>query len=117
MGADGSDPRRLIDNGTESYDPRWSPDGAHILFTTTVAGSMNIWIANADGTDVRQLTDHPGAEEYPTYSSDGTLIAFQSDRLGSPTLWLMNADGSDASLLVGTGPVGYASFSPVAYSD
>ena len=45
MGADGSDPVRLIDNGADSYDPRWSPDGASILYTTAVAGSMDIWIA------------------------------------------------------------------------
>ncbi len=114
MGADGSDPVRLIDNGADSYDPRWSPDGEHILFTTAAAGSMDIWIANADGSEARQLTDHPGAEEYPTFSRDGSLIAFQSDRYGGPTLWIMNADGSDVSVLAGIGPVGYPSFSPVA---
>ena len=117
MGADGSDPVRLIDNGVDSYDPRWSPDGERILFTTAAAGSMDIWIANADGTEARQLTDHPGAEEYPTFSRDGSLIAFQSDRYGGPTLWIMDADGSDVSVLSGKGPIGYPTFSPVAAPD
>ncbi|MFN8623272.1 MAG: septum formation family protein [Chloroflexota bacterium] len=114
MGRDGSDPHRLVDVGAAAYDPRWMPDGSAILFTTDAAGSMDIWTAGADGSDPHPLTDHPGAEEYPTISADGSRIAFQSDRLGTPTIWVINADGSDASLLIGQGPVGYPSFSPLA---
>jgi dipeptidyl aminopeptidase/acylaminoacyl peptidase len=117
MGADGSDPRRVVDTGGPTYDPRWTPDGAGILFTTEAGGSMDIWTAALDGSGARQLTTHPGAEEYPTFSRDGRFIAFMSDRMGVPTTWIMNADGSDASLLASISPAGYPAFAPVALEE
>lgn len=117
MGADGSDPHRVIDIGAPAYDPRWGPDGTSILFTTEAGGSMDIWTAGADGSGARQLTTHPGAEEYPTFSRDGRFIAFMSDRMGVPTTWIMNADGSDASLVSTLSPAGYPAFAPVSLED
>ena len=36
--------------------PRFSPDGSKISFTSDTGGGDNIWIMNADGTEARQLT-------------------------------------------------------------
>src|SRR5690554_4237166 len=36
--------------------PRFSPDGSKILFTSDAGGGDNIWIMNRDGSDARQLT-------------------------------------------------------------
>jgi TolB protein len=113
MNADGSDARRLTDEAGDDFDPRWSPDGATLLFTSDRAGDYDIWIMEADGSRERQLTDHPAADEYPTWSPDGRLIAFHSSRHGGTTLWLMHADGTDASLLSPYAPVGYPTFAPV----
>ncbi len=36
--------------------PRFSPDGKRILFTSDVAGGDNIWSMNRDGSDAKQIT-------------------------------------------------------------
>ena len=36
--------------------PRFSPDGKKILFTSDAGGGDNIWVMNADGTEPKQVT-------------------------------------------------------------
>ena len=36
--------------------PRFSPDGKKILFTSDAGGGDNCWMMNADGTDAKQIT-------------------------------------------------------------
>src|SRR5690625_3755111 len=42
-----------------SYDvqPRFSPDGSKISFTSDAGGGDNIWVMNRDGSDARQVTN------------------------------------------------------------
>ena len=39
-----------------SWQPRFSPDGSEIAFTSDAGGGDNIWIMNSDGSDAKQLT-------------------------------------------------------------
>jgi len=56
--------------------PRFSPDGSRLAFTSDRAGGDNIWIMNTDGTDRRQLTDESfRLLNNPTWSPDGRYIA------------------------------------------
>ena len=48
--SDGSD-------GSTSYNPIWSPDGAAILFYRDVDGHQALWIAARDGSQRRELAD------------------------------------------------------------
>jgi len=63
MGADGSNPKRLTDKGTDK--PSWSPDGAKIAFVGWTDIEFNprnngtIWIMNSDGSNKHQLTYGP----------------------------------------------------------
>lgn len=55
--------------------PRYSPDGKHIVFVSDRSGADNLWIANADGSGARALT----VEEHtmftsPTWSPDGQYV-------------------------------------------
>ncbi len=36
--------------------PRWSPDGASVLFTSDRGGGDNLWVIGADGADARAVT-------------------------------------------------------------
>ncbi|MDA1194224.1 MAG: amidohydrolase family protein [Planctomycetota bacterium] len=47
---------RLTSGLAYDIQPRYSPDGAHILFTSDRAGGDNVWVMNADGTKPRALT-------------------------------------------------------------
>ncbi len=61
----------------QAYDmqPRWSPDGRHIVFVSDRDGAENLWIADADGTNPRALTTTE-RESYmsPVWTPDGEYI-------------------------------------------
>lgn len=89
-----------IDSGLSwSMQPRFSPDGSSIAYTSDAGGGDNIWIMRADGSDKRQLTD----EDFrllnnPTWSPDGNYIAarkhFTTSRsLGTGEIWLYHIKG------------------------
>jgi dipeptidyl aminopeptidase/acylaminoacyl peptidase len=101
---DGSGLRQLthVDSNHAAINPRWSPDGARIIYTLVRINAPDdharIWIARADGSQAHQLShDRPGYRNYSgTFTPDGRSIVF--DRClpndGVCAIWRMAADGS-----------------------
>lgn len=98
---------RAIDSGLAwSMQPRFSPDGTQIAYTSDAGGGDNIWIMNADGSGKRQLTH----EDFrllnnPWWSPDGQYIAarkhFTTRRsLGTGEIWLWHVHGGDGIAVV-----------------
>jgi len=58
--------------------PRWSPDGAVIVFSGQSAPgeSTHLWLVRPDGTGLEQITDQLGSQDQPRWSPDGTKIAY-----------------------------------------
>ena len=79
--------------------PRFSPDGKRIAFTSDRAGGDNIWTMAADGSDMQQVTDESfRLLNNPTWSPDGEFIAakkhFTTSRsLGTGEIWLYHTSG------------------------
>ena len=79
--------------------PRFSPDGSMIAFTSDRSGGDNIWVQDLDTGDARQMT----FEDFrllnnPSWSPDGQYIAarkhFTTSRsLGTGEIWLYHIDG------------------------
>jgi len=79
--------------------PRFSPDGTKILFTSDAGGGDNIWVMNSDGTNAKQITK----EEFRllnngAWSADGNYIFarkhFTSERsLGAGEIWMYHITG------------------------
>ncbi|MBI3279444.1 MAG: PD40 domain-containing protein [Acidobacteria bacterium] len=79
--------------------PRYSPDGRRIAFTSDRGGGDNIWVMNRDGSSPKQVSK----EEFrllnsPAWSPDGQFIAarkhFTSRRsLGAGEIWLYHVSG------------------------
>lgn len=79
--------------------PRFSPNGLRISFTSDAGGGDNIWVMNADGSDAKQITE----EDFrllnnAVWTPDGnSLIArkhFTSSRsLGAGEMWQYHITG------------------------
>jgi imidazolonepropionase-like amidohydrolase/Tol biopolymer transport system component len=86
--------------------PRFSPDGSRIAFTSDRGGGDNIWIMNVDGTDKRQVTRESfRLLNNPTWAPDGRYLAarkhFTTERsLGTGEIWLYHVAGGDGVPLV-----------------
>ena len=86
--------------------PRFSPDGSKIAFTSDRAGGDNIWVMNVDGSERRQVTKESfRLLNNPTWSADGQFIAarkhFTTQRsLGVGEIWLYHISGGGGVQLV-----------------
>ena len=77
---DGSSPPRQLTSGVRrDADPRWSPDGARLAFTSNRAGdTMQLYVLPVGGGEPRRLTDLKEDVTQAAWSPDGTTIAFVS---------------------------------------
>ena len=79
--------------------PRFSPDGRSIAFTSDQGGGDNIWVMNIDGSEQTAVTNETfRLLNSPTWSPDGDFIAarkhFTGTRsLGAGEVWLYHKAG------------------------
>lgn len=105
MPIEGGEARCLRSGLAWEVQPRFSPDGSRILFTSDAGGGDNIWLMNRDGSGARQITEEsfrllnnpvwvPG-EDY--------IIArkhFTSTRsLGAGEMWMYHISGGEGMQL------------------
>ncbi|MEH3046408.1 amidohydrolase family protein [Sphingomonas adhaesiva] len=102
----GGTPTRIASGLAFEHQPRFSPDGRRIAFTSDRGGGDNIWIMNVDGSDKRQVTKEDfRLLNQPTWSPDGRFIAakkhFTTGRsLGTGEVWLYHVSGGSGVQLV-----------------
>ena len=90
VNVDGSGLTQLI----RGVNPKWSPDGTTIVFSSNIAGDYNIYSIKPDGSNLQQLTSRTDADIEPTWSPDGEYIAFVSYVHKNWNLWKMKNDGT-----------------------
>jgi len=94
MKSDGSDQRFLA----KGYDPRWSPDGAHIAFVLQVnIVGPDVWIMNADGTVPQKIALNSAD---PSWSPTGKRLAITTGAGTGSGIGIINADGSGLTTLL-----------------
>ena len=106
MPVSGGQPARVAEGLAWEVQPRFSPDGKRIAFTSDRGGGDNIWIMNRNGSDKRQVTK----EEFrllnqPSWSPDGRYIVakkhFTTARsLGTGEVWIYHVSGGAGVKLV-----------------
>jgi serine/threonine protein kinase len=75
--ADGSQFRRLTNDGFKDRMPRWGHDSESIFFYSDRSGRYGVWSVRRDGSGLKQLTRSDGdGLGIPVPSPDGTSIAY-----------------------------------------
>jgi len=76
--ANGSNTIQLTRNEKNSGNPRWSPDGKWISFTSARDGKNNIYILSPTGGEAQKITDVKTSVGDYNWSPDAKMIAFVS---------------------------------------
>lgn len=107
--------------------PRWSPDGSHIMFASSLGGSSGLWSVPSAGGFPSAMVERIGGtgflmQQVPQYSSDGRWIAYVSDRSGAQELWAHSiAEGREVQVTRLGGRIHSYNWSPdgrsIAFAD
>ena len=85
---------RIAGGAVFDMQPRFSPDGKRIAFTSDRDGLWNIWTMDVEGKDAKQLSREKGwFVNSPTWSPDGQYVYarqhFVAERsLGAGEIWM-----------------------------
>lgn len=94
--------------GGHAYEiqPRFSPDGSQILFTSDAGGGDNIWVMDTNGESAKQITNESfRLLNNAVWAPDGDYIIakkhFSSTRsLGAGEIWMYHKSGGSGVQLV-----------------
>jgi imidazolonepropionase-like amidohydrolase/Tol biopolymer transport system component len=96
--AEGGEAKALTHGLAWDEQPRWSPDGKRIVFTSDRGGGDNLWVMDRDGSHAHAVSQ----ETYrllnsPAWAPDGQYVAgrkhFTSTRsAGAGEIWMYHAD-------------------------
>jgi len=92
-------PRQLT--SVSGVDPKWSPDGRHIVYTRR----GEVWLMSSDGRGNHAVFTRSKGDQllaqYAIWSTDSRTIYFKaSDDEGRATIWAVQAEGGPPRLLV-----------------
>jgi TolB protein len=85
---------KILAGDGESYcaEGSISPDGRHLLYSSTQSGEGDLFIKSLQTGDVTRIVQARGYDGGPFFSHDGKRICYRSDRLGDSLLQLFVAD-------------------------
>ena len=100
----GGDATRLTSDMAFDAQPRFSPDGSSIVFTSDRSGGQNVWVMSLDGSDTTQITQGAtNRTESPDWAPDGSYVVYSKGGFrggGLPKLWMSHIDGGSGVALI-----------------
>ena len=81
---DGSNPRRLTAHVANDRNPRLSPDGSQVAFTSDRMGNDDIFVVATGGDEPRQVTFHSTGDTMLYWTPDGERLVFATSRGAAP---------------------------------
>ncbi|MCZ6918887.1 MAG: amidohydrolase family protein [Gemmatimonadetes bacterium] len=100
----GGEATQLTSGMAVDAQPRFSPDGQDIVFTSDRDGGQNLWLMSLDGSDTTQITKgKTNRTESPEWTPDGQyIVASVGDFRGSdlPVLHLYHIEGGSGIKLM-----------------
>ena len=102
---EGGEATALMTDIAWQMQPRFSPDGKHIAFTSDEDGGDNLWIMKADGSEGKAVSSETfRLLNSPAWSPDGNYIVgrkhFTGSRsLGAGEVWMYHKTGGNGVML------------------
>jgi len=95
----------LTTGEADDIQPRFSPDGRQVVFSSNRGGSWDLWLVQRDGTGLTQLTHDYADEVAPCWSPDGRKLAYAtwSCRSRQWEIWTLALGGLSAQRFVTLG--------------
>jgi Tol biopolymer transport system component/imidazolonepropionase-like amidohydrolase len=118
----GGEAKALTTGPAFDSQPRYSPDGRTIAFTSDRGGIDNVWLMDADGANPRPLTEEKDSfVRTPAWTPDGTYVLARKEdakRAGIPPveLWMYHREGGNGIKVTSAEDLSSAS-GPVASPD
>ena len=101
MPVTGGAAKLILGGAAYEHQPRFSPDGRRIAFTSDRDGLTNVWTSRIDGTDLRQISKEKERDvANPAWTPDGQYLVarkhFRNTRsLGAGEMWLFHIAGGN----------------------
>lgn len=99
----GGEARRLTGTAAVEADPRFSPDGQWIAFTSNRSGVPQVYVVSREGGDPTRLTWHPTPSQARGWTPDGSKVLYASTRDAAPSnhnrLWTVARAGGPSTML------------------
>ena len=105
MPASGGEAKALMTDIAWQMQPRFSPDGKYIAFTSDEDGGDNLWIMKADGSDAKAVTTETfRLLNSPAWSPDGNYLVGRKHytgtrSLGAGEVWMYHKSGGNGVML------------------
>jgi Tol biopolymer transport system component len=102
INVDGSGLQQLTNDGVFDCFPRWSPDGARIVFGRLVPSTQQLVVTTmlADGSGKTELSSPVWGIARSGFTPDGKRILWETQQAGFVSvLWIMDGDGADQKRL------------------
>lgn len=102
----GGEAHRIAAGMAWDIQPRFSPDGSKIAFTSDRSGGDNLWLMDSDGENPKQISDESfRLLNSPNWSPDGNYIVgrkhFTTSRsAGTGEVWMYHVAGGDGVVVV-----------------
>ncbi|HZH54997.1 MAG TPA: peptidase S41, partial [Sphingobacteriaceae bacterium] len=81
----------------EEINPRISPDGKWLAFSSNQYGNKDVYLMAMDGGEIKQLTFHDANDEVDSWSWDSQTIYFTSGRYNRFTSYQVGVEGGTAA--------------------
>jgi Tol biopolymer transport system component/C-terminal processing protease CtpA/Prc len=99
--SNGGTAERLTVHAAGNFNPRYSPDGTRLAFSSYRSGNGDIYVLPMQGGEIRRLTYHDSYCGVEDWSPDGQHIYFTSmrERMGGSAIYSISLNGGTPHLI------------------